>query len=271
MNGHHTFVHKAMKTGFTLRILHSDTKHAKQAALAAIELLDLIENRLSRYIEGSDVWRINHMQKGERLFLSDECYECLLLGLEAYEHTGGLFDITLGRLIEHQKTGAEGDLPGLVGTLMVDPDKPAVHCVEAGREIDLGGIGKGFALDRMKSLMEEWGIQSGLLSAGASTHLAFGSQRWPITLTGDHSSKVINLKNNALSSSGIGIQDCHIVSSFAPKDAYSYSRVWLLDRTATSADIWSTTAMLIPINELSALATSTTAIYAEIGEEIRAL
>ena len=75
--------------------------------------------------------------------------------------TQGLFDITLGKQIEHQKRRSTGESPTLGGTLALDPDRPVIHCIEAGREIDLGGIGKGFALDCLKANMTECGIQSG--------------------------------------------------------------------------------------------------------------
>jgi len=58
----HQFDHHAMKTTFILRIVAEDAKLAHDVAHAAIVLLDEIENTLSRYIEGSDVFRINHME-----------------------------------------------------------------------------------------------------------------------------------------------------------------------------------------------------------------
>ena len=192
----HKFDHHAMKTTFILRIVSDDAKLAQDVAHTAIVLLDEIEMTLSRYIEGSDVFRINHMETGQKLFISQTCYDCLRLAAEAHEHTGGLFDITLGTLIEHQKNKAAGSVPSLSGTLSIDPDRPAITCVTAGREIDLGGIGKGYALDQLKTLLEDWGIESALLCAGASTQLAFGSATWPIELSGDHNQQTIKLNNH---------------------------------------------------------------------------
>ena len=106
------------------------------------------------------------------------------IALKIYIDSDGLFDITLGRQIEHQKNAMRGIMPRIEGQLMVDPDRPAIHCVEAGREIDLGGIGKGYALDRIVPLLRDLGIQSGLIAAGASTQLAFGENSWKIELTG---------------------------------------------------------------------------------------
>ncbi|MFO8027737.1 MAG: FAD:protein FMN transferase [Opitutales bacterium] len=250
MSHTHTFEHKAMKTVFTLRLHHPDKKLAQSAAREAIALIDEIENKLSRYIQGSDVWQINHMRAGETLFLSELCYDCLRAGLEAYQETGGLFDVTLGRLIEHRKKQESSPEPELAGQLVVVPDRPAIQCHEPGREIDLGGIGKGFALDRAKQLIEEWEVESGILSAGASTHLAFGRKAWTVGLSGKNETRDITLRDQALSASGTGIQNEHIVSSADAGPTCRHPRIWVLHDSATWADVWSTTAMLVPTEEL---------------------
>jgi thiamine biosynthesis lipoprotein len=254
MSHTHTFEHKAMKTEFTLRLKHQDKKLAQSAAREAIELIDEIENKLSRYIQGSDVWQINHMEPGQTLFLSELCYDCLREGLKAYEKTGGLFDVTLGRLIEHRKNKEDNPPPELMGQLLVAPDRPAIQCNESGREIDLGGIGKGFALDRAKQLIEEWGIESGILSAGASTHLAFGPGEWTVGLSGKNETRNITIQDQALSASGTGIQNEHIVSPNMVENTSRHPRIWVLHRSATWADVWSTAAMLMTVEELKEMA-----------------
>lgn len=259
----HTFEHKAMKTVFTLRLKHEDAKLVQGAAHEAMELIDEIENKLSRYIQGSDVWQINHMQAGQTLFLSELCYDCLREGLKAYEQTGGLFDVTLGRLIEHRKNKQASPPPELSGQLVVLPDRPAIQCQAPGREIDLGGIGKGFALDRVKQLAREWGIESGILSAGASTHLAFGPQKWTLGLTGKNETREITIREQALSASGTGIQEEHIVATAEMETNCQYPRVWVLHPSATWADVWSTTAMLLSMKELREMANQLPALYIE--------
>ncbi len=247
----HTFTHEAMKTTFTLRIIHAQEDHARDAAHQAFALVDEIENTLSRYIHGSDVSQINCMQSGQSLFISETCYECMRIALKIYTDTVGLFDITLGQQIEHQKNKLEGILPALKGQLMVDPNRPAIHCVEAGREIDLGGIGKGYALDRIVPLLRDLGIKSGLTSAGASTQLAFGEITWKIKLTGSTDMPIVELKNQALSVSGIGIQGSHIVSPRQTEFAhYTHSRVRVVHEEAAYADAWSTACLLMTENEL---------------------
>ncbi|PXA03962.1 hypothetical protein DDZ13_10010 [Coraliomargarita sinensis] len=262
----HTFEHKAMKTTFKLRLQHQDKKQAQSAATCAIDLIDEIENKLSRYRAGSDVWQINHMEAGQTLFLSELCYDCLCLSLEASAQTMGLFDVTLGRQIEHQKRNEDGQPPELSGQLAMVPNRPAIHCNEPGREIDLGGVGKGFALDRVRELVRDWDIESGIISAGASTHLAFGPQEWTIGLSGKNETKDVTLRDQALSASGSGIQNEHIISPAGHQEAYRHPRVWVLHESAAWADIWSTTAMLMTVDELGAHAGQLAGLFVENPE-----
>ena len=71
-----------------------------------------------------------------------------------------------------RKAGGAGALAPARGGFMIDPGQPLITCLAEGREIDLGGIGKGFALDRLREILVDWEIAGGLLSAGARTQLA---------------------------------------------------------------------------------------------------
>ena len=264
--------HEAMKTTFAIRLRSPDPQLTPQIVGAAFQLIDDIEDKLSRYRPGSDVWQINHMQADESLFVCDFCYDCLRQSLEAFQQTRGLFDITLGKQIEHKKNEVDGDTPGISGKLMVDPEKPAVHCTEAGREIDLGGIGKGFALDKVAELLKSFGVQDGLVSAGASTQLAFGDSSWPIRLGETDAAQTIQLKDSAFSASGTGIQGSHIVFpdlQTSAEAAYASQRVWVLHESAAMADAWSTAAMFIGADDLQYFDVLPAEMYLETGGGIK--
>ncbi len=252
MPASHLFSHEAMNTTFHLRICEDDEAIARGMARECFEQLDFLETRLSRYVDGSDVSRINRMQAGEILYISQPTHECLLIALDAYQQTGGLFDITLGHRIEHRKSGDAGPAPELTGKIIVHPDVPAITCEEAGREIDLGGIGKGFALDHLHQILVEWGAEGALLAAGASSLLAFGEQQWPVELSGSGESTRITLRNEALSASGTGIQGSHIIHPAGDEamPAAPCDRVWVTASTAAVAEIWSTALMLLEPEEI---------------------
>jgi len=268
------FSHEAMNTTFTLRFRGLDKDGAPGVARECFERIDRLESRLSRFAEASDISRINSMQAGETLYLSDDSHRCLMLALDACARTGGLFDITLGTRIEHRKSGNDGPTPEITGSLIIHPDVPAVTCSEPGRELDLGGIGKGFALDQLKELLVEWETEDALLAAGASSLLAIGPSAWPVDLTGDRESLRITLCDQALSASGTGIQGSHIIhpggEDHAP--AGSCKRVWVIAPTAALAEIWSTALMLVEpdeIPEIIAAEPEITTVYAEVQGVLR--
>lgn len=267
------FNHEAMNTTFCLRFRGTDDATARAIARQCFDRLDLIESRLSRFIDGSDVSRINRMRAGETLYLSEECHQCLLLALDAHARTGGLFDITLGARIEHRKSNAEGPPPAITGSVAIHPDVPAVTCAEPGRELDLGGIGKGFALDQVRLLLADWEVEDALLAAGASSLLAIGPETWPVDLTGECGARRIGLSNQALSASGTGIQGSHIIHP-AGQDAMpaaACARIWVLAPSAALAEIWSTALMLVDPDEIPGIIAGEpeiTAVYAEIHGKV---
>ena len=102
-------------------------------------------------------------------------------------------------------------------------------------------------------LLRDLGIQSGLIAAGASTQLAFGENSWKIELTGSTNMPVVELKNQALSVSGIAIQGSHIVSPRRTKFThYAHARVRVIHEEAACADAWSTACLLMTESELEA-------------------
>ncbi len=246
------FMHEAMNTTFTLRLIGNDPDFLAGMARECFELLDNLETKLSRFIDGSDVFRINHMQAGETLYLSEPCHQCLLLAMQAHVQTGGLFDITLGTRIQHRKAKAGTPPPPLAGRLVIHPDVAAITCEAPGRELDLGGIAKGFALDQMAALLLDWGVGSALLAAGASSLLAVGPQAWPVELAGALEARQLVLSNASLSASGTDVQGHHIVhpSGEATGETYLSDRVWAIARTATLAEAWSTALVLMSRDEV---------------------
>ncbi|MBT8036644.1 MAG: FAD:protein FMN transferase [Verrucomicrobiae bacterium] len=251
---HHLFHHEAMMTTYSIRICTDDDALARSLACECFHRIDELEEKLSRYFEGGDVYCINHMAAGETLHISEECHQCLLVAMEAAVHTCGLFDPTLGTMIAHRKSGLAGELPQAIGQLTVHPDTPAVTCDAPGRVIDLGGIGKGYTLDQLKETLTGWDIDGALISAGASTHLAIGQASWPIDLSGDNDTLRINLHDEALSASGTAIQGSHIVHPDPSREHQEHqpTRIWSRSPSAAHSDAWSTALMLMAPEEMAA-------------------
>jgi FAD:protein FMN transferase len=197
------FSHDAMATVFEVHAAHPDARYAAQAAQAAFDLTDRLEQELSRFRSNSDITRINHLGAGARMRVSVSALECLVIARHLFELTGGVFDVSLG-------TG----LP----SLELDPERSEVRATAAGVRIDLGGIGKGYAVDRMAEVLEEWGIERAFVHGGFSSVLALeppaGRDGWPLTLSdpGPPSRVVVRLsaRQTALGASGLRKGD-HIV------------------------------------------------------------
>jgi thiamine biosynthesis lipoprotein len=168
----HRFSHAAMNTVFEVHCVHPEAGYARQAAQAAFERLDRLEQELSRFIGNSDVSRVNGLRAGGVTRVLPSTLECLALAMALYELTDGAFDVSLG-------TG----LPALE----LDRERFSVRVLQGGVAIDLGGIGKGYAVDRMVELLGEWDIRQGLVHGGFSSVRALeppaGGEGWPLTLS----------------------------------------------------------------------------------------
>ena len=199
----HRFSHEAMATVFEVHGVHPDERYAAQAAQAAFDLTDRLERELSRFLANSDITRINHLAAGESTRVSPSTLECLVIARHMFDLTGGAFDVSIG-------TG----LP----SLDLDADDFLVRATEGGVRVDLGGIGKGYAVDRMAELLEEWGLGMSLVHGGFSSVLALqppsGCEGWPLTLSDPSApSRVLarlSVRQTALGASGLRKGD-HIV------------------------------------------------------------
>ena len=191
----HRFSHKAMATLFEVFCLHPDREYALQAASAGFDLVDRLEQDLSRYIENSDISRINILKTGESTRVNGWTMECLRIAKLAYLETFEAFDVSLGSGLSE---------------LELVPSEFSVRVNADAIRIDLGGIGKGYAVDRVAELLLEWEINESLIHGGFSSVLALdppsGSEGWPLTLSfpgGGGAFALIQAKHRVFSASGV--------------------------------------------------------------------
>jgi thiamine biosynthesis lipoprotein len=213
------FSHEAMATVFEVYAIHPDERYAAQAAQATFELVDLLERELSRFVSNSDITRVNHLGVGESTRVSASTLECLVIARHMFDLTGGAFDVSIG-------TG----LP----SLELNADDFVVHATKVGVQVDLGGVGKGYAVDRMAELLEEWGLVLALVHGGFSSVLALepptGRDGWPLTLSDPGApSRVLahlSVHQTALGASGLRKGD-HIVDPRTGKPARGRRAAWV--------------------------------------------
>jgi thiamine biosynthesis lipoprotein len=241
--GARRFAHQAMATEFEMFCVHPDGDYAQQACWAAFDLLDRLESDLSRFIPNSDISRINHLATGQSARVSRWTMECLELARQAYEQTGGAFDISLG-------TGLE--------RLQLSPRDCLVTKGTAVR-LDLGGIGKGYAVDRMAEVLDEWDIRQALIHGGHSSVLAVdappGLDGWPLTMGG----RTVDARRRAFSASGIRSQGDHILDPRTGQAVAGRVAAWVsleLDGSPSPsavAEAYSTAFMILPAGEVDAI------------------
>lgn len=213
------FSHEAMATVFEVHGVHPDERYAAQAAQAAFDLVDRLERELSRFRSNSDITRVNHLAAGDSTRVSASTLECLVIARHMFDLTGGAFDVSIG-------TG----LP----SLELDPDESLVRATTAGVRVDLGGIGKGYAVDLMAELLEEWGLGLALVHGGFSSVLALepppGHEGWPLTLS-DPSVPArvlarLSVRQTALGASGLRKGD-HIIDPRTGEPARGRLAAWV--------------------------------------------
>lgn len=246
----HTFSVEAMNTTFHLYLDVPDRKQAEDAASACFLLLEELEDQLSRYRPDSDITRVNALKTGESVLVTPDTYTCLMEAAAAAQDTAGLFDVTIG---SRTLSEPSPQTPLLQGQLEIAPDQPRVTCLQEGRQIDLGGIGKGFALDRLALRLKDFQVDSALLCSGASTLLAIGSEGWPVRLQGDGETLPLELHRGALSASGTGIQGVHVIHpDHSQPTTPVFKRVWLTAPSAAMADAYTTACLIMEPEELKA-------------------
>jgi len=254
------FSHEAMATTFEIITVHEDGRYARQAAYATFDELDRLEADLSRFIENSDISRINNLAANQPLIIGPAAFECLQHSKKMYDETNGAFDVTIG---------AQCSKPGVENTIKLDESQHTVE-LTSPVQIDLGGIGKGFAVDRMAGLLREWSINTVLISGGYSSVLALdapdNTNGWPVSLSNpdNHKQTVahLNLQNRALGASGIQ-KGRHIIDPRTGHPAQGKLAAWAYAGDAATADALSTAFMVMSPDEIEK--------YCEQHPESRAL
>jgi len=267
----HNFTHEAMATVFELFIQHDDKQYAEQAAQAAFGEVDRLELELSRFIENSDISRLNASPANEPISLGLDSFDCLNHSVQLFKQTNGVFDITIGALYAcwlderkalRQPSKAElaeaHRLTGLDKLTLNEDDLTATVSVE-GVQFDLGGIGKGFAADKIAELFDEWSIETALILAGASSILATnppkGFNGWPLALRNpknrDQVLTRIELAHQAVSGSGLE-QGRHIIDPRPDKQKPVEGKLaaWSQAPSAVTADALSTAFMVMSPDEV---------------------
>ncbi len=200
---------------------------AEQLSLARQEA-ERIENKYSRYRQGTLVDHINH-SGGKKVEVDEETVALLDFANECYEMSGGLFDITR------------------VGWDQVSWKRPFIQ-LPSGFEIDFGGICKEYASDRILELLIKRHKISTLVNLGGDI-VASGDRLWSVGIENPaHPGEIlrtIHIRRGGVATSGTTKRPGHILNpkTLQPVQNAPLS-VTVAAKTCTEAGFWSTLAVL---------------------------
>ena len=155
--------------------------------LAALDRVEELERRVSTWRVDSFTAKLNREAADGPVKVHPDLMALLKVSQQAYDDTGGVFDVTIGPLLDlwgvYKKEGRVPTGDEIAATLdrvgldkvAIDFDDRTVHYTRPGLRLDFGGIGKGYALDVAAQVLRAHDIECALLSGGDSTFVALGA------------------------------------------------------------------------------------------------
>jgi thiamine biosynthesis lipoprotein len=219
--------HRAMATTFEVQLLYG-TPNAVALAADAFAEIDRLEQQLTVYRQTGEVSRLNRLAGITAVPVEENLFHLLRLAARITQETEGAFDITAGALIKAwgfyrgprrvPSDEERSDALSRVGMhhVILDAEARTVRYLRQGLEINLGSIGKGYALDRVAGrLRDEYGLKTALLHGGHSSVYAMGNgptdgRGWAVGIRHpwepERRLAIVRLRNRALGTSAATFQ-----------------------------------------------------------------
>lgn len=262
-----TLARRAMNTRFEL-MLHGDSVTALRAAAEeALTEVERIEAQLSLFRPSSEIAQVNALAHREPVRVSPEVFALLEHAQRLSAATHGAFDLTLAPLLQcwgllgrsDGRIPSEAELAAArecCGWTLVELDaaRRTVHFARPGVMLDLGALGKGYAVQQAAVLLREAGVTSALIHGGTSTVFALGTppdaDGWQIAIEspqgpGHPPLTTVTLRDESLSVSTVSAKSFqhadqtfgHVIDprSGKPSSAAQLAAVILPDATETDA------------------------------------
>jgi thiamine biosynthesis lipoprotein len=268
---------RAMATQFEI-LLPFGTPHSLEICQTAFEEIDQLEQQLTVYAAASEVSRLNQTAPLESVQVEEGLFALLELSQQIWTDTDGAFDITAGALIKEwgffrgpARVPSSDEIARClekVGMQHVElfPRTRAVRFRHPGIELNLGSIGKGYALDRAAGrLRADFGVQAALLHGGRSSVHAIGTQPesadgWPVAIQHpwlpDQNLGVVLLRDQALGTSAAtyryvesgGRKLGHILDPRTGRPAEGVASASVIAPTAAQADALATAFFILGVD-----------------------
>jgi thiamine biosynthesis lipoprotein len=265
----HKFAHEAMTTVFEVFIAGKKEDYARQAARAAFDEVDRIERLFNRFDPSSEISRVSRLRPGERMMVGVETVECLALAARVQAETAGAFDINF-------RAAGPMNLLNLIGLKMVpggfeiERHRPLTRRKPLPLDLDLGAVGKGYAVDRAVEVLVDWSVGNALVHAGTSTALGVGPglrprrPGWPVGAGAPWTGPgEVRLRGRALSGSGTEVKGDHVIDPRTGRPARGHLAAWASHPSAAVSDALATAFLVMRTDEVGR--------YCRTRPEVRAL
>jgi thiamine biosynthesis lipoprotein len=263
-------VHYAMGTLLDIQLYHEQPTAGLRLLRQACQEARRLEALFSRHLPASELSRLNARAGRGAMMISPELFEVLRAAQAWAQWSHGAFDPTAGALLTVWRTAASrGQAPSAEhlqaarratgwSKLRLLPPRGAA-LMAAGMQLDLGGIAKGYAVDRMGRFLRQQGVQHALINFGESSLLAIGARPdgrpWPIavrTLGGRVGSAAMAVRDGAVSTSAsfgrvmlmTGRPLSHVIDPRHGRPLQHPAAVTVIAPTATAGEALST-ALLV--------------------------
>jgi len=278
-----TYEKKAMACTWELMFNMQQYRESGLAAAKAMQLIDRLESQLTIYDEESEVSFINDNAFSKSVVVEAGLFELLERAKSIHESTNGAFDVTAGQLSSvwgfEQRKGKVpdeetiGKTLGSIGMqhLALNSDSKSVQFAVPDLKVNLGGIGKGYVIDRVADSIREHGIEDFVLHGGQSSVIAAGNQKdiesetksgWPVGLSHplhpDQRLAEFYLKDSALGTSGTARQGFfhkgkrygHIIHPKTGWPTDHFLSTTVITGSAELSDALATAFFVMPIEEI---------------------
>jgi thiamine biosynthesis lipoprotein len=261
----------AMGAMFDIVVFHHSRADAMRVVGEAFAEIDRLERVMSHYRSDSDLSKLNREARHRPVRVDPSLHMILRDAIEVSRQSRGRFDVTIAPLLRLWKgAAADGRAPTqealaqarrCVGYEKIDlSGTDGIRFRSGCLEVDLGGIGKGYAVDRALAVLTAAGIQRAMVNAGGSSLAAVGAppgrNGWPVLLgEADAGGMVLLLNGQSVSTSQ---QDPakpfgEIIDPLTGAPATGSHSVSVIAPTATASDAWSTTVLMMSVEEAAVL------------------
>jgi thiamine biosynthesis lipoprotein len=254
---------------FEIVTYRTNPTQASQAMDHAFQEIDRLEQVMSIYKPASELSRLHRTAHRQAQIVTPDLYQVIQESLRYSELSEGAFDVTAGPLAERWKAVGRGEPPpsaaeeerlrcgvGYRKVELIPPNR--IHFHSSRLAVDLGAIGKGYAVDRAAAVLRSSGIECALINSGGSTFYAIGcppgQSGWLVHLC-DPSAHVgphVLLNENSVSTSQqtppslLGVPSFgHIIDAVAGEPLKSATAVSVVAESATASDALSTAFLLM--------------------------